>query len=177
MTANETENHRRDARPPQGSHRPIRLITFQGAVFAATALVMSAVTFEAKAGTPPQSDVARTGEAILSQLLDDREAGKPVDCLSLHNVRSSRIIDRTAVIFDAGGTLYLNRPESGADLLANDKAIVTRSDSGQICSGEAVELFDATSGVQSGAVFLGRFVPYRAKQVQNPSDQGPSNGY
>jgi len=138
--------------------------------------IILAATLAAIAITSTAS-TARRSEATLSQLLDDREAGKPVDCLSLHGVRSSRIIDGIAVIFDAGGIFYLNRPKAGAELLVGDKAILTRSDSGQICSGEAVQLFDSTSGVQSGSVFLGRFVPYRKKQLQGAPYRAPNNGY
>jgi hypothetical protein len=116
-------------------------------------------------------------EAALLELLNGREVGKPVDCLRLRTVRSSRIIDRTAVIFDAGGTLYLNRPKAGAELLVSNKAILTSSISGEICSGEAVQLFDAASGVQSGSVFLGQFVPYRKKQLQSAPYRTPGNGY
>jgi hypothetical protein len=102
-------------------------------------------------------------KASLEQLLNGRQAGKPLECLSLRTVRSSTIIEGKAVVFHAQGTLYVNQPQAGAEWLVRDKAILTNSDSGRICRGEVVELFDATTGVQSGSVFLGRFVPYRKK--------------
>lgn len=120
---------------------------------------------------------SRSTDATLERLLDDRQAGKPLDCLHLRTVRSSTIIDGTAIVFESGGTLYLNRPKAGADLLVGDKAILTSSDSGQICSGESVQLFDTASGIQSGSVFLGRFVPYRKKPYQDTPHQAPARGY
>jgi hypothetical protein len=120
-----------------------------------------------------------SAETALSQLTAERDAGKPVDCLLLRRVQSSRIVDRTAIIFDAAGTLYLNRPTAGAELLVNDKAIVTATVSGEICTGEAVQLFDPASGVQSGSVFLGKFIPYRKKSraMSAPSSQAPASRY
>src|SRR5688500_19930746 len=67
----------------------------------------------AQAGSP---DPAK-GERQLAQALDGRVAGEPVDCIDLHRIRSSRIINRTAIVYDAGGTLYVNRPRAGASSL------------------------------------------------------------
>jgi hypothetical protein len=54
-------------------------------------------------------------EAQLAKALDGRVAGEPVNCLSLRSIRSSRIIDRTAIVYQVGNTLYVNRPRAGAD--------------------------------------------------------------
>jgi hypothetical protein len=54
-------------------------------------------------------------EAQLARALEGRVAGEPVDCIQLRNIRSSRIIDDTAILYDAGGTLYVNRPRSGGN--------------------------------------------------------------
>ena len=139
--------------------------------------LITAATFAALAMASAAWAGSRSTEATLERLLDDREAGKPLDCLNLRNVRSSTIIDGIAFIFEAGGTLYLNRPKAGAELLVSDKAVLTRSVSGQICSGEAVQLFDAASGLQSGSIFLGRFVPYRKKSYRDAPYQAPASGY
>jgi hypothetical protein len=120
----------------------------------------------------------QSGETELSRLVGEREAGKPIDCLLLRRVKYSRIIDGTAIIFEADGTLYLNRPTAGSELLDDDKAIMTSAPSAQICNGEAVQLFDAASGVISGSVFLGRFIPYTNKRpTAAPLYQAPANRY
>ena len=121
----------------------------------------------------------RSSETELSRLIGEREAGEPIDCLPLRQVRSSRIIDHTAVIFEAVGTFYLNRPTAGSELLDGDKAIMTATPSAQICSGEAVQLFDAASRVISSSVFLGKFIPYTKKQrlIAEPSYQPPASRY
>jgi hypothetical protein len=112
----------------------------------------------AAAAKPPM-----TGEARLARALEGRDFAKPVDCLTLRRVRSSRIIDRTAIIFEDGGTLYVNRPLAGAEALSDSLALVLKTPTGRICRGEAVQLFDASSHIQAGSVFLGEFVPYRKR--------------
>lgn len=100
-------------------------------------------------------------EAQLAKELEGRVAGEPVRCINLRNIRSSRIIDNTAIVYDAGGTLYVNRPDNGAESLDRDDVLVTRTYSSQLCSIDVVHLYDRSSRFQSGFVFLGDFVPYR----------------
>jgi hypothetical protein len=100
-------------------------------------------------------------EAQLAKALDGRVAGEPVNCLSLRNIRSSRIIDRTAIVYQVGNTLYVNRPRAGADSLDQWDVLVTRTFSSQLCSIEVVHLYDSSSHFQTGFVLLGDFVPYK----------------
>lgn len=100
-------------------------------------------------------------EQRLARELEGRVAGAPVDCINLRQVRSSRIIDRTAIIYDAGGTLYVNRPRSGAEQLDRSDALVTRLHDNRLCSIDTVRLYDTASRFETGFVFLSEFVPYR----------------
>jgi len=101
------------------------------------------------------------GEAALQKVLEGRVAGKPVDCIQLNTIRSSRIIDRTAIVYEApGGVLYVNRPRSGQQSLTDWNVQVTRTQSSQLCSIDTVRMVDRTSQMFAGSVFLGEFVPY-----------------
>lgn len=100
-------------------------------------------------------------EAKLARSLQGLVPGEPVDCVNLRNVRSSKIINRTAILYDAGGTIYVNRPRAGRESLSNWDVLVTRTHSSQLCSIDVVQLFDAGSQMMTGLVFLGEFVPYR----------------
>jgi hypothetical protein len=103
----------------------------------------------------------RSPEARLARALDGRVAGTPVDCLYLHNIRSSQIIDGTAILYETnGGTLYVNRPRSGASSLRWGNVLVTDTHSSQLCSIDVVHLYDSGSRMQTGFVGLGEFVPY-----------------
>ncbi len=101
-------------------------------------------------------------EAKLARSLEGRVAGEPVDCLNLRNIRASRIIDRTAIVYEtSGGTLYVNRPRAGRESLDGWDVLVTDTHSGQLCSIDVVRLYDPGARMQTGVVFLGEFVPYR----------------
>jgi len=100
-------------------------------------------------------------EAKLARILEGRVAGEPQDCIYLPRVRSSRIIDRTAIVYESGGTIYVNRPDSGASSLDDDDIQVTDVHGSQLCSIDIVRLHDRSSFFYSGFVGLGEFVPYR----------------
>lgn len=100
--------------------------------------------------------------AELAKALEGRVAGKPVDCLNLRDIRSTQIIDRTAIIYETrGGTIYVNKPEGGANSLDKWDVLVTDTHSTQLCDVDIVRLFDTGSRIETGFVNLGEFVPYR----------------
>ena len=100
-------------------------------------------------------------EARLARALDGRVAGEPVRCLDTRRFASTRIIDGTAILYEApGGTLYVNRPSAGQRSLSSWDVLVTDQYSSELCRGDVVRLFDSGSMIQSGTVFLGEFVPY-----------------
>lgn len=100
-------------------------------------------------------------EQKLAKAVEGRVPGKPVNCISLRNIRSSQIIDKTAIVYETSGrTLYVNRPDSGASWLDRDDVLVTNTHSSQLCSIDIVRLYDRGSRMQSGSVGLGKFVPY-----------------
>lgn len=100
-------------------------------------------------------------EAELAQEIEGRVAGAPVKCISLTNIRNTRIIDNTAIIYDAGSTIYVNRPRGGAEHLDDWDILVTKVHGSQLCTPEMVNLLDRSSRMTSGWVSLGDFVPYK----------------
>ena len=116
--------------------------------------------------TVPAADARDNGarqakaEAKLAKLLEGRVAGEPQDCIYLPRVRSSRIIDGTAIVYDAGSTIYVNRPRNGAYALDDDDIMVTDVHGSTLCSIDVVRLHDRTSFFYDGFVGLDEFVPY-----------------
>jgi hypothetical protein len=100
-------------------------------------------------------------EARLAKRLEGRVAGKPVDCIPQYRVQSSEIFDRTAILYKAGSTWYVNRPVSGLNFLHRDDVMVTDTHSHDLCSVDIVRLYDNGSHFQVGSIGLGKFVPYR----------------
>ena len=126
-----------------------------------TAAVALAAAATGLLGTPALAAKPKlTGEAKLAQMLDGREAGKPVNCLPLGSAQESRIIDKTAIVYRFGNTLYVNRP-TNADTLDDDDVMVTRTSQSSLCRLDTVQLHDRTSYFYSGFVGLQDFVPYK----------------
>ena len=100
-------------------------------------------------------------EARLARVLEGRVAGEPVDCIQLSRVNSTQIIDKTAIVYDAGSTLYVNRPRAGLESLDRWDTLVTKSFSSQLCKVDVVRLFESGSRMETGTLFLGDFVPNR----------------
>ena len=131
------------------------------AVLAAATVLTLAVTADARPRLSPEQKLAK--------MLDGRVAGEPRDCIYLPSIRGSRIVDKTAIVYDAGRTLWVNRPRSGANSLDDDDILVTNlyGSGSQLCSIDIVRLHDRTSFFYSGFVGLGEFVPYRKVAASN----------
>jgi hypothetical protein len=102
-----------------------------------------------------------TPEEQLAKMLKDRVAGKPVGCINLSQVRGTTIIDKTAIVYDMGNVLYVNRP-AYPQSLDDDDVMVTRTWSGQLCRLDMVQMHSrAGMGLWwRGTVGLEDFVPY-----------------
>ena len=111
------------------------------------------------AGPALQAKERLTGEQQLAKLLEGRVAGEPVSCIPLHRASNSRIIDRTAIVYDSGRTIYVNRPRH-PDSLDSDDVMVTRLHTSQLCRLDTVRLHDRSGFWFSGFVGLEDFVPY-----------------
>jgi hypothetical protein len=111
------------------------------------------------AGPALQAREKLTGEQQLEKLLEGRVAGEPVSCIPLHRTSDSRIIDGTAIVYDSGRTIYVNRPRH-AESLDDDDVMVTRLHTSQLCRLDTVRLHDRSGHHFTGFVGLEDFVPY-----------------
>jgi hypothetical protein len=101
-----------------------------------------------------------TGEQKLAKLLEGRVAEKPVSCIPLHRTSDQQVIDKTAIVYDRGNVIYVNRP-SNADSLDSDDVMVTKIHGSQLCRLDVVRTHDRSSFFYTGFVGLEDFVPYR----------------
>lgn len=119
----------------------------------------AAALFAAPAAAPAER---LSGEAQLARITEGKVAGEPVDCIDSRRFNSTRIVNGTAIVYEApGGMLYVNVPRGGARSLDQWDVLVTRQYSPSLCRGEVVHLYDSSTMMQTGAVFLGDFIPYR----------------
>ena len=121
--------------------------------------ILAAAALAAAPGAAAKEKLAP--EQQLAKLLDGRVAGEPKDCISLPTIDSSQIIDKTAIVYRQGATLWVNTPRSGAESLDDDDVLVTKPTGSQLCSIDTVQLHDRSSHFWRGFVSLGEFVPYR----------------
>ncbi|MGD9810771.1 MAG: hypothetical protein AB7U35_05460 [Sphingobium sp.] len=103
---------------------------------------------------------ADKGEAELAKMLEGRVAGKPQSCITAWSGSDLRVIDKTALVYDAGSTIYVARPADPRSLDSNDILVIKRT-GGQLCKQDIVQTIDRSSGFMTGVVFLGDFVPYK----------------
>lgn len=101
-----------------------------------------------------------SGEQRLARILEGREAGEPVDCIPLHATRDTTVVDRTAIVYDAGSTIYVNRPVHARDL-DDDDVMVVELHGSQLCKLDTVRMRDRSNFFFTGFVGLEQFVPYR----------------
>lgn len=101
-----------------------------------------------------------TPEQRLEKLLEGREAGRPVSCISNYATRDLEILDGVALVYRSGSTLYVNVPRNPEDIDSDD-ILVTRTNGGQFCKLDIVHTVDRTSHFTTGFISLGDFVPYK----------------
>lgn len=126
---------------------------------AAGSLLLAGVAADAKPRLTPEQALAKS--------LEGRVAGEPVDCIYTPRVMSTRIYDKTAIVYDAGRTVWVNRPRSGASALDDSDILVTHPFGSQLCSVDIVRLIDRSGGFWHGSIGLGEFVPYTKVKVAN----------
>ena len=113
------------------------------------------------ASVSPAAGRDKSPDAELARAIEGLVPGEPVQCIDTRRIRSSKIIRDTAIVYDAGNVVYVNHPRSGRESLDQWDVLVTRLHSSQLCDIDVVHLYDTSSRMQTGAVFLGDFVPYR----------------
>ena len=113
----------------------------------------------AVASTPALAE-RQTGQERLDKLLENRVAEKPTDCVPYRPSARLYIIDKTAVVYETGSTIYVNYTQD-PEGLDDDDYLVLRNPSPTLCRTTQITTRDRTGNFFSGAVFLTDFVPYK----------------
>lgn len=117
------------------------------------------------AATPAFAAARPTPDAQLAKILAGRVAGTPVRCIDPRSSSDTRIIDKTAIVYGSGRTIYLQQPDN-PKLLNRDDILVTELwGSSQLCDIDIVRLHDRVGGWYRGFVGLTKFVPYTRVQT------------
>ena len=112
-------------------------------------------------GTPVLAAKPRqTGAEQLADLLRGRSAGKPQRCISTFAENNLKIISGTAIVYDDGRTIWVNRTRDPASLDDDDILVVRRTGS-DLCRLDNVRTVSRGTGTLRAIVMLEDFVPYR----------------
>jgi hypothetical protein len=111
-------------------------------------------------GPALQAGQRLTPQQRLDKLIEGREAGRPVSCINNWDTRDMEVLDGVAIVYRAGSTIYVNRPENPNDLDSDD-ILVTHPTGSQFCRLDMVQTVDRSGHFTTGFVSLGDFVPYR----------------
>lgn len=122
---------------------------------------IAAVALAALAATAPVSASAKklTGEEQLAKVLEGRVAGKPTDCVPPRPSAHLYVIDKTALIYDTGRTIYVNYT-ADPEVLDDDDILVVRDPMPSLCRTTQITTRDRTGGFFTGPIFLTDFIPY-----------------
>lgn len=132
-------------------------------IFAGVALAFSATSASAET-------VTEKGEAKLAKMLEGRVAGEPVSCISTPRSTRLEVIDYVGVIYDAGQTIYVARPNNPRSLGRGDVLIIERAGL-RLCKQDVTHTIDQSLGTMSSIVFLSDFVPYtRSEKPAEPAE-------
>lgn len=132
----------------------------------AIALIASALA--ACTTAPEPMTRSAEAEAQLNRMLAGKTAGKPINCLpSWRSGNMVTIDDNTVVFRDGPNRLYRNDFRGGScnRLGTGSYALVTRSNSTSLCSGDIAQVVDVANGFTVGSCVLGDFVPYEAPRA------------
>ncbi|AZI36229.1 hypothetical protein [Caenibius tardaugens] len=126
--------------------------------------IMTAIAITALALTSGVAGASQTasekGEAKLAKMLEGREAGQPVSCISNMQNRDLTVIDRTALVYGSGKTIYVNRTQDPRWIDRDDIIVTKPTNAAELCRMDSMHTMDRSTHMRGGAIMLDDFVPY-----------------
>lgn len=101
-----------------------------------------------------------SGEERLAKLIEGRTAGAPQDCIFTPGNANLTVIDKTALVYKAGGKVWVNRTANPEQIDDNDILVIRRFSGSSLCRQDTITLTDRSTGMFTGVLFLKDFVPY-----------------
>ncbi len=130
------------------------------AAFIASAMTISALPAGAQVAHAAEETILTEGEAKLARLLDGRVAGTPQNCIPSNRIRDFESIDRTALVYAIGDTIYVNYTRI-PETIDDDDLVLSRQFGTRLCRLDNVTTHNRSNNLYSGNLFLTEFIPYR----------------
>jgi hypothetical protein len=122
-------------------------------------LILAGAALALTGATAVLARSAEENEAKLARMLEGRVAGEPVNCIAALRSERMEVIEHVGIVYDAGATIYVARPDNPRSLGRDDIVVIERF-GGQLCANDVIRTVDRYQGFTTGAVFLDKFVPY-----------------
>lgn len=111
--------------------------------------------------TAPATAARPSGEERLAKYIDGRVAGEPRSCITTRPMGDNlTVIDGTALVYKAGGKVYVNRTRMPEAIDEDDTLVIRRFGGSSLCRTDTITLVDRQTGMFTGVLFLDDFVPY-----------------
>jgi len=138
----------------------MRRISYLAAGLAALLMAVPAAASSQDANHAGHEDAPHDrGQAELAKLLEGRVAGEAERCIGTSQRQNMQIVDRTAMVFGSGRTIYVNVPD-GVRFLDRFDVPVFRIFGSQLCRMDRVELRDRSSAISGPQMLMSDFIPY-----------------
>ena len=101
-------------------------------------------------------------QAKYLKLIEGRVAGAPLSCLPSWDANDMRVIDDQTIVFgERTSRVYVANLRSPCDNVGQPGfALVTRTPTSQLCSGDIATVVQTSSGITAGSCVIGTFTPY-----------------
>jgi hypothetical protein len=127
------------------------------------------------ADKPAQADAPKLSPAQaqqLAKLLDGKEAGTPVTCISARDGGDFKPIGDRILVYKRGKNLvYRNELIGSCAGLRFGDTLVVQIQGSEYCRGDIARAVNLTSGTLTGSCALGDFVPYRTPGTGKPGSK------
>lgn len=100
-------------------------------------------------------------EEELADVIGNRVAQAPVNCVSTSLLDQPRIIDNQTITYGHMGTIYVNRLRAQCPGLDPHTTLITEVKGGQLCRSDLVSTLDPGSTIPGPKCQLGEFLPYK----------------
>ncbi|MDQ1158402.1 hypothetical protein QE385_002729 [Sphingomonas sp. SORGH_AS 950] len=138
----------------------MRIATWLSVLVPAVALAGCTLTPAEKARIEQR---AETEKADLDKALRGLTSGSPTQCISQYRTQQVRSYGPTIVYTVSPNLKYVSQTSGGCDGVGGqgNNIFVTRTTTGQLCSGDIAQTVDRASGFFTGSCSFGEFTPYR----------------
>jgi len=98
-------------------------------------------------------------EEAFQELIEGRVAGESTPCINASRTNRIQVVENVGLTYERGGTLWVARASNPRSIGPWDIPIFERHGS-QLCRHDVNRTIDRSSGMFSGVLFLGDWVPY-----------------